>query len=133
MDFALNSLVESVSATEADLTRRFYEARPTGTALTSHAEVLGVRAARAEQFTGSDRAVAASTGVTGHDVPVRIVEPRGCPIVGVLLHFPGGGFYMSSAVADDERNARRADATGLAVVSVDYRLAPEHPWPAAPG
>lgn len=128
----MNSLVEAVSAADADLTRGFYEARPTGAALTSHAEVLAVRAARAEQFTGSDRAVEVSAGTAGHDVPIRIVEPRGRPIVGVLLHLPGGGFYMSSAVADDERNARRADATGLAVVSVDYRLAPEHPWPAAP-
>lgn len=51
---------------------------------------------------------------------------------GVLLSIPGGGFYLSSAASNDIRNRRLADALGVAVVSVDYRLAPEHPWPAAP-
>jgi acetyl esterase/lipase len=43
-----------------------------------------------------------------------------------------GGFYMDSAARSDYRNARLADTLGLTVVSVDYRLAPEHPWPEAP-
>ncbi|MFD5825911.1 alpha/beta hydrolase [Lentzea sp. NPDC060358] len=67
----------------------------------------------------------------GRSVPVRIHLPEGAPR-GVLLDFHGGGFYLGSAAQDDERNRRRADALGVAVVSVDYRLAPEHPWPAAP-
>ncbi len=49
-----------------------------------------------------------------------------------MLDLHGGGFYMGSAAGDDERNRRLADALGVAVVGVDYRLAPEHPWPAAP-
>jgi acetyl esterase/lipase len=39
---------------------------------------------------------------------------------------------MGTAALDDTRNRRLADSAGIAVVSVDYRLAPEDPWPAAP-
>jgi acetyl esterase len=68
----------------------------------------------------------------GRRVPVRITEPQGGPARGVYLEIHGGGFYMSWAARSDFRNRRLADAAGVAVISVDYRLAPEHPWPAAP-
>ena len=42
------------------------------------------------------------------------------------------GSCLGAAARGDARNVRLADAVGVAVVSVDYRLAPEHPWPAAP-
>jgi acetyl esterase/lipase len=50
-----------------------------------------------------------------------------------LLEIHGGGFYMGWAARSDFRNRRMAGALGVAIVSVDYRLAPEDPWPAAPG
>ncbi|HTR74313.1 MAG TPA: alpha/beta hydrolase [Solirubrobacterales bacterium] len=68
----------------------------------------------------------------GREVPVRITSPRGAEPRGVYLEIHGGGFYMSSAARSDFRNRRLADSLGIAVVGVDYRLAPEHPWPAAP-
>ncbi|SFR06122.1 Acetyl esterase/lipase [Lentzea waywayandensis] len=67
----------------------------------------------------------------GRQVPIRILHPTSAPR-GVYLDFHGGGFYLGSAAQDDARNQRLADALGIVVVSVDYRLAPEHPWPAAP-
>jgi acetyl esterase len=39
---------------------------------------------------------------------------------------------VDSAIRNDARNARLADALGVTVVSVEYRLAPEDPWPSAP-
>jgi acetyl esterase/lipase len=63
-------------------------------------------------------------------IPVRILRPE--RVDGVYLHFHGGGMTLGSAAAMDGRNWPLATATGLAVMSIDYRLAPEHPFPAGP-
>jgi acetyl esterase/lipase len=68
----------------------------------------------------------------GRSVPVRVTLPQGGEPRGVYLEIHGGGFYMGWAARSDSRNRDTADAAQVAVVSVDYRLAPEHPWPAAP-
>jgi acetyl esterase/lipase len=68
----------------------------------------------------------------GRQVPVRTIVPERGEIRAAYLDIHGGGFYLGSAARGDARNARLADALGMAVVSVDYRLAPEYPWPAAP-
>jgi acetyl esterase len=68
----------------------------------------------------------------GRQVPVRVMEPQNGPVRGVLLDIYGGGFYMGSAVRGDNRNHFLADAAGVATVAVEYRRAPEDPWPAAP-
>jgi len=51
---------------------------------------------------------------------------------GVYLHLHGGGWTLGAANQSDLRNWALARHCGLAVVSVDYRLAPEHPYPAGP-
>lgn len=48
-----------------------------------------------------------------------------------IMHFHGGGYIMGSAASSMEFAYRLSGATGSKVVSVDYRLAPEHPFPAA--
>jgi len=65
------------------------------------------------------------------EIPLRIVEPEG-EARGAYLHLHGGGWTLGAADLQDPSLKAAADATGLAVVSVDYRLAPEHPYPAAP-
>jgi acetyl esterase/lipase len=61
-------------------------------------------------------------------IPIRVMTPE--TVNGVYLHFHGGGMTMGSALAMDGRNWQIAEASKVAVVSVDYRLAPEHPFPA---
>jgi acetyl esterase len=53
-------------------------------------------------------------------------------IDGVYLQIHGGGFVLGRAHHSDQRNETIARACHLAVVSVDYRLAPEDPYPAGP-
>ena len=51
---------------------------------------------------------------------------------GVFLHLHGGGWTVSASDLQDLRLQRLARNTGMTVVSVEYRLAPEHPYPAGP-
>jgi acetyl esterase/lipase len=67
--------------------------------------------------------------VTG-GVRVRVFVPE--HVDGVYLHLHGGGWTFGSADGQDERLWALAQRARLAVVSVDYRLAPEHPFPAGP-
>jgi acetyl esterase/lipase len=67
----------------------------------------------------------------GREVEVRIVPPASGSPRGAYLHMHGGGLIFGSADQNDPMLQRVADATGLACVSVEYRLAPAHPYPAA--
>jgi acetyl esterase len=67
----------------------------------------------------------------GREVEVRIIPPAGGDPRGAYLHFHGGGLVFGAADQDDPFLQRTADATGLAAVTVEYRLAPAHPYPAA--
>ena len=69
----------------------------------------------------------------GREIPLRIYAPdNGQSSKGVFLHIHGGGFVLASHKHSDERLRGYANAGQITVVSVGYRLAPEHPYPAAP-
>src|SRR5262249_2561664 len=63
------------------------------------------------------------------DVPVRIYRPHGAQGAIVWLH--GGGFVMGDLDTEHPWAARLADGSGAVVISVGYRRAPEHRYPAA--
>lgn len=63
------------------------------------------------------------------DVAVRIYHPRGARGAIVWLH--GGGFTVGNLDTEHPWAARIADTAGAVVISVDYRLSPEHRFPAA--
>jgi acetyl esterase len=102
--------------------------------------VVGAAATRAARRRGegpfpapvfSPRAVTRTIPAPGgHDIPLRIIAPS--TPRGVYLHIHGGGWVLGGADMQDPMLERLADATNLAVVSVEYRLAPEHPYPAGP-
>jgi acetyl esterase/lipase len=68
-------------------------------------------------------------GAPGGPGRVRVTLPDG-PARGVCLHIHGGGWTFGAAEYLDGWMKEMADAAGVAVVAVAYRLAPEHPWPA---
>ncbi|HYK25144.1 MAG TPA: alpha/beta hydrolase [Steroidobacteraceae bacterium] len=68
-------------------------------------------------------------GRGGHRIALRVIAPPDAK--GIYLHFHGGGLVLGSALTQDAVMERIAQATGMACASVDYRLAPEHPYPAA--
>ncbi|MBO0750058.1 MAG: alpha/beta hydrolase [Porphyrobacter sp.] len=67
------------------------------------------------------------------EIPLRVYEPRAEPAPGpAIVYFHGGGFVIGDIEVYDSFCREVAAETGLPVVSVEYRLAPEHPFPAAP-
>lgn len=64
-------------------------------------------------------------------VPVTRVSTPGTVAGRTVVHFHGGGYVLGSAHAYREVAARVSRATGATVVLVDFRRAPEHPFPAA--
>jgi len=70
------------------------------------------------------------TGSDGNEIPLRVIAPDRPR--GIYLHIHGGGWMLGGADMQDPMLERIADNTGQAVVAVEYRLAPEHPYPAGP-
>jgi acetyl esterase len=88
------------------------------------------RGCAANGLTGD--ALSSVSDFTVEDFDVRVYDPRpvNAPTPAVLF-FHGGGWVMGSLATHDGLCRRLAALTGLPVVAVDYRLAPEHPYPAA--
>src|SRR5699024_2884394 len=64
------------------------------------------------------------------DIPIRVYSPEGDGPFPVLVFFHGGGFVLQSIETHDELCRYLTLHTGCKVVSVQYRLAPENPFPA---
>jgi acetyl esterase len=65
-------------------------------------------------------------------IPIRIYRPAGLPRrAPALVYYHGGGWVLGGIRSHDAACRALAEEAGVAVVSVDYRLAPEHRYPAA--
>ena len=67
----------------------------------------------------------------GGDLRLRVFSPEGVTRA-LFLHLHAGGWILGGPEMADQQNEALARNHGLAVASVDYRLAPENPYPAAP-
>ena len=84
------------------------------------------------------RAAARSRGPDLHEVrdlrigelPARLYRPVPGPAP-LVVYLHGGGWTIGSLESHDRMCRRLADGSGAAVLAIDYRLAPEHPWPAS--
>jgi acetyl esterase len=68
----------------------------------------------------------------GGNLPIRVYTPNENRPLPVLVYFHGGGWVICDLDTHDAICCALADAAGCLVVSVDYRLSPEHKFPAAP-
>ena len=66
-----------------------------------------------------------------HDIPVRVYTPSGEGPFPIVVYFHGGGWVVGGLDAQDADCRTMTNAVACVVVSVDYRLAPEHKFPAA--
>jgi acetyl esterase/lipase len=108
LEFGLNDATIDVSRVRALLDELIYEEEPVAGVTVGHRTV------------GADP-----------DVPVETFMPSGAGPHPCLLWFHGGGYLFGKAAMDADRLQRWSGELGCASVSVDYRLAPEHPFPAA--
>lgn len=75
----------------------------------------------------ADRSVEAQGG----PIPVRVYRPEAAGPLPILVYAHGGGFVFCDLDSHDGLCRNLANLVPAVVVSVDYRLAPENPWPAA--
>lgn len=90
-------------------------------------EILGRRFGKASDVTIKDHRIPRPDG---SDLRVRVYRKIGSTTRGALLYIHGGGMIVSSIEDYDARCMHYSSHTGLPVVSVDYPLAPEAPYPA---
>jgi acetyl esterase len=69
--------------------------------------------------------------VDGGEIPVRLYRPSLARSLPVLVYFHGGGWVIGDLVTHDGLCRALANASGFAVASAEYRLAPEHCYPTA--
>ncbi len=79
-------------------------------------------------FRGYPQGVSVRDARVDH-IALRIYEAKN--VLGTVVYFHGGGFVVGGLESHDDICAELCDRTGLRVVSVDYRLCPEHSHPAA--
>lgn len=90
-----------------------------------------VRQQRRALLRPSPEPIAEVVDVDAGGVPARVYRPAVTRSAGLLVWFHGGGFVLGDLDSHDDMCRVLANRGGFVVMSVGYRLAPEHPYPAA--
>jgi len=72
----------------------------------------------------------AVSNIICNGVPCRFFRPQGDAVLPAVIYGHGGGWVLGGPDTHDDMCAELAHATGCGIVLMDYRLAPEHPFPA---
>jgi acetyl esterase len=100
----------------------------------SDESLIMLRAGFAMMLNASAGTLPDMASITDHDadgVPIRVYAPSTARDLPIVVYFHGGGWTIGTAREFDYLAQQVAAAANALVVSVDYRLAPEHPFPAA--
>ncbi len=106
------------------------EARQQPTLVDAAREVLGQSGEDVSPELVGDVTNLAISG-PGGDLPIRIYRPKGSGPFPVLVYFHGGGWVLGNLENTDAACRALTNMAQCLVVSVNYRKAPEHPYPAA--
>jgi acetyl esterase/lipase len=111
--------------------RRMLLAARAALARADSAKVVRAMTYRAASMFARQEAYAASEPFVIGEARAWWIDPTGSPNGGVILYFHGGGFIAECRAIHDPLLAALARAAGARGLMIDYRLAPEHPFPAA--
>jgi acetyl esterase len=88
------------------------------------------REIRAKRLRPPTETIRHTRDVDADGVPARLYRPNDRDDLGLLVFFHGGGWVLGNLESHENLCRILANSSGHAVLSVDYRLAPEHPFPA---
>lgn len=120
-----------IAATLQQLAASGAPAISAGDAPTARAMMRGMAFGGAAGPSGEPEVGAARSETIAGSIPVRVYSPDAPFPVPSIVYFHGGGFVVGDLDTCDSLARRLCNDVGAVVVSVDYRLAPEHPFPAA--
>lgn len=122
LDPQIQPIVDLVEAVVADGPQR--SGQTVGERRAAYAALAAVAGAGPDLDEVTDRTIPGTAG----DIPVRLYRNEAAR--GVIVFFHGGGFTIGDLDTHDEICRGLAAQSGATVMAVDYRLAPEHPFPA---